>query len=226
MVVLTDFVAIFTSEMCPKDTKLSLNQEELVLVNNKSLIDSKRKVLSHIVELLGDAENSIHQLVADYRHLLPDEMISKRGKISRGENYKGYPWVVLDHPALFGKVDFMAFRTLFWWGDSFSLIFQAGGKYLSGFGTEKFIASLSQQFPELLVCIGESPWEHHYERDNYTMLSDDFNVASFHSHCNGKNFLKIAFRFPLKRINEMNFLLTERMTAMLELWQSGADNLS
>lgn len=212
--------------MSPKDTKLSLNREELALVSNRSLIDSKRKALSHIVDLLGDAENNFHQLAADYGQLLPEGIKNKRGKISRGENYKGYPWVVLDHPALFGKIDFIAFRTLFWWGDSFSLIFQAGGSYFPQFGTKAFIEALSQQYPELLVCISESPWEHHFENDNYTNLSEDFNVSSFHSHCEKKNFIKIAFRFPLDQLNEMRALLTERMQVMLDLWKSGSDNLT
>lgn len=218
-------VIIFTSEMSPKDTKLSLNDDDLALLNNRTLIDSKRSALSHIVDLLGDAESRFHELITLYGHLLPPEMVNRHGKISRGENYRGYPWVVLDHPAIFGKSDFMAFRTLFWWGDSFSLIFQAGGQYFADYGSMAFISSLIQKYPEVLVCIGDSPWEHHYEKDNYTTISSDFNLSAFHSHCEQKNFIKIAFRFPLNQLNDLNALLAERMEEILKLWASGANNL-
>ena len=50
-------------------------------------------------------------------------------KISKGENYKGLPWLVLDYPRYFNKEDIFAIRTLFWWGNFFSITLHISGKY-------------------------------------------------------------------------------------------------
>ena len=41
-------------------------------------------------------------------------------KITKGENYKGLPYVVLDYPKISGAEFPILFRTLFWWGNYFS----------------------------------------------------------------------------------------------------------
>ena len=41
---------------------------------------------------------------------LPAEMLFHSPKISKGENYKGLPYVMLDYPRCFGKTDIFAIR--------------------------------------------------------------------------------------------------------------------
>jgi hypothetical protein len=50
-------------------------------------------------------------------------------KVSRGENYRGLPWVMLDYPRVFGRVDVLAIRTMFWWGHGFTVTLHLKGMY-------------------------------------------------------------------------------------------------
>jgi hypothetical protein len=42
-------------------------------------------------------------------------------KITKGENYQGMPWVVVDIPKIAGRDFEVLYRTMFWWGRYFSL---------------------------------------------------------------------------------------------------------
>ena len=50
-------------------------------------------------------------------------------KISKGENYRGLPYVMLDYPRLFGREEVLAIRTFFWWGHGFSVTLHLKGGY-------------------------------------------------------------------------------------------------
>jgi len=54
-------------------------------------------------------------------------------KISRGENYLGLPYLVLDYPRLFRPDAVLAIRTFFWWGHFFSSTLQLSGGYKTEF---------------------------------------------------------------------------------------------
>jgi len=65
-------------------------------------------------------------------------------RISKGENYKGLPWVVLDYPRCFGRDDVLAVRTLFWWGHYFSVTLHLKGSY-----KEMFLPVIRDHLPLL-----------------------------------------------------------------------------
>lgn len=50
-------------------------------------------------------------------------------KVSRGENYRGLPWVMLDFPRVFGRADVFAIRTMFWWGHGFNITLHLKGTF-------------------------------------------------------------------------------------------------
>ena len=78
------------------------------------------------MELFGD-------LGGEWRGVLPGVGAGRPGvepKISKGEKYKGLPWVMLDYPRIFGKEDIMAIGTRFWWGHYFSVTLHLKGGYL------------------------------------------------------------------------------------------------
>lgn len=65
--------------------------------------------------------------------ILPAEIISSTPKISKGEQYKEMPYVVLDYPRFFSKENVFAIRTFFWWGHYFSITLQLKGAYQKKF---------------------------------------------------------------------------------------------
>lgn len=52
-------------------------------------------------------------------------------KVSRGENFNGYPYIVLDCPRINDTRSEIKCRTIFWWGHHWSLHFAVQGKALN-----------------------------------------------------------------------------------------------
>jgi hypothetical protein len=104
----------------------------------------------------------------DYRALWMGE--DANPKISRGENYQGLPWVMLDYPRFFGREDIFAIRTLFWWGHTFSVTLHLKGSYRDLYGPviERNWAVLAAAGFHAGVSADE--WRHEHEPGNYGVL--------------------------------------------------------
>jgi hypothetical protein len=110
------------------EAKIQFSQEELELVENAGLILTKNTIIRKIHELFGlisEQMKSELQIAS-----LPEEIKQTSPKISKGENYKGLPYVVLDYPRLFTRENIFAVRTLFWWGHYFSVTLQLKKTFL------------------------------------------------------------------------------------------------
>ena len=91
-------------------------------------------------------------------------------KISKGENYKGLPYLVLDYPRYFGKDDHFAIRSMFWWGNFFSITLHLSGIYKKMY-ENKIEASFTLLKEEsFFIGISDDQWEHHFETSNYLPL--------------------------------------------------------
>jgi hypothetical protein len=60
----------------------------------------------------------------------PEGCQTGNGKITRGENLDGYPYVVLDYASLFGQDDLFTIRVLYWFGHLPSISLVMKGKLL------------------------------------------------------------------------------------------------
>jgi hypothetical protein len=153
---------------------------------------------------------------AGLENILEDTQLS--GKISKGENYRGLPYLVLDYPAIFRKDDVFAFRTMFWLGNFYSSTLHLQGSFLERFRKQivKNVDLLGEL--ELNLCVNDTPWEYHYESDNYRPLSsDDLDILSNHY------FLKISRRFELESWqslpDEVVRLFSKLMTMLTQKFQ-------
>ena len=72
---------------------------------------------------------------------MPEVIKTSTPKISKGENYKDLPYVMLDYPRCFQKEKTIAIRTFFWWGNFFSINLQLSGEY-----KEQALPSLQSNF--------------------------------------------------------------------------------
>ena len=132
--------------------KLQLSAEEMRLVADPAWILTKNSVIRKAVEMLGE-------LSGEWRVLLPWD---SDPKISRGEQYKGLPWVMLDYPRTFGREDVLAVRTMFWWGHGFSVTLHLKGKYL-----RTYLPVIRLRMAELEAAgfgpgMAEDEWEHEH----------------------------------------------------------------
>lgn len=140
-------------------------------------------------------------------------------KISKGENYEGLPWVMLDHPRYFQKEEVFAIRSFFWWGNFFSITL-----HLSGQPLKKAAPVLLEKFDELrktgfLVCVNQDPWRHDMGNENYRRIRK-MKEKEFRKLIMTKEFVKIAACVPLKKWEkagkELNKLFAKLIRGMSE----------
>jgi len=119
-------------------------------------------------------------------------------KISKGENYLGLPYVVLDYPRLFGREDVLAIRTMFWWGHYFSVTLHLKGRY-----KDLFLPVIKARLRELMdagfhIAVSTDEWRHEVEVDNYRVLEE----TVMNDIAEGHPFLKLSAKCGLDKWNE------------------------
>ena len=200
--------------------KIRLSEEEAELVANANWILTKNAILQKVNQLLGQLQSDQQAYLQPYLSMLPPEVLQVSAKISKGENYKGLPYLVLDYPRYFEKENQFAIRTMFWWGNFFSITL-----HLSGIYKEMYAGAINRSFTRLqeedfFICVGADQWEHHFEAGNYTSLKE-YNAGSFSHQVNNKEFLKLAKRFPLALWNDAEDLLLASFSSMIKCLQAG-----
>lgn len=181
--------------------KIGLSKEELALVKNADWILTKNGILEKVRLLFAELQVEQGNYMKESGSYLGQEILMGTPKISRGENYEGLPYVVLDQPRIFRKPDIFAIRTFFWWGNFFSITLQLAGTYKEMYW-ERIVAGydlLAQQ--GYALGIHSDPWVHHHREDNYRAVTDyaatDFAVKLRHA-----DFIKLSKRISLEEWNE------------------------
>ncbi len=180
--------------------KITLSEKEAGLVVNADWILTKNQILQKVKLILETVQLQQQEFLKNYSTLLPAEVAAIPPKISRGENYKGLPWLVLDHPRYFGKEDHFAIRSLFWWGHFFSITLHLTGTYKKNY-EKKIAAAFSLLKEDYFIGTGDDLWEHHFEDGNYLPLHD-IDEKYFNKTISDKSFIKLARRFSLKQWND------------------------
>ena len=149
--------------------KIKLSEEEMQMVQNPGIILTKNAVIQKVISLFADMAEQMKKRLDKYS--FPEPIVKTSPKISRGENYLGLPFVMLDYPRLFSQEHIFALRTFFWWGNYFSLTLHLKGDY-----KELYAPMIRKHYPFLAhnhfsICTSEDPWRHEMAEDNYTPLS-------------------------------------------------------
>ena len=195
------------------DAKIHLSLQELELVNNKEWLFSKRNIIDKVYRLLGDLNDRYSNIVENEGSGLPVSFIKSGGKISRGENYKGLPFLILDYPAIFNKENIFAVRTMFWWGNFFSISLHLSGKSMLGKEIlPKWIDYFGQN--NYMICVNGVQWEHDFEPENYIAIREmgpkELEIISVN------NFFKVAKKIELDRWNDVPGFLNNSFTEIVK----------
>lgn len=180
------------------NSRIMFSSEELELLSNNHLFVLKAGLLKKISALFGELSDELGLEMLDFKNSIPEEVLHSQPKISRGENYKGFPWMVLDFPRVFKKEDVFAYRCLCWWGNEFSFTLHLGGIYFDTLRPilNEFLASIN--IPGIYICVNDSPWNYHYEIENYLPLSEfikmEKNLTPWFSN---RKFIKISKKTTL-----------------------------
>lgn len=177
-------------------SKIQLSPFEQQLITNYEWLLTKNGILEKIKESLGALQQRQQQVLQGAGGFLPQEVLKTSAKVSRGENYLGLPYLVLDYPRYFDKENIFAVRTMFWWGHFFSCTLQ-----LSGIYKERYMPGIIAAFDQLqnedfYISHNSSQWDHHFGKDNYMALHE-LDIVQFTSHLQSHPFIKMAKKISL-----------------------------
>ena len=211
------------------NAKIYLSEQELQLMSNARFILTKRKIISLITKMFADVSSTMQQATTEKKEWLPEEVIKSSAKISKGENYLELPYVILDYPRIFAAGNIFAMRSMFWWGNFFSVTLQLAGNYKNCF-QQMLLANINRhRLDDFFVCIQEDQWQHHFERDNYIPL-DALDENEISDLFKARPFIKLAIRIPLQQPERAASLLLKAFENLLELlktnFQGGEKGLS
>jgi len=168
---------------------LSFIEDTELIIRKNNLV---RQLFAHLSDLREELTHGLSQdpiLNIKFPH----------GKISKGENYRGFPYLVLDYPSIFKKDNIFAYRTIVWWGHFYSNNIILKGKYLSPFKGRLFV-----DLPDLKAdyfFLGRNPWQHDFDQSYIPIkeLSEDLIKEQI---LNNK-FVKVAQQYDLKELNKI-----------------------
>jgi hypothetical protein len=188
--------------------KIQLSSEELSLVQNAGWLLTKNTIIEKVYALFGDVAHQLRNTLEAGEGILPAEVLVPSPKISKGENYKGLPWVMLDYPRFFNREDVFAVRTMFWWGHFFSVTLHLKGKYKKQYQQNllnNFSLLAAKQF---YICVSAEEWRHEFEEDNYKLLTQ-VNLSAIEEILLANNFCKLSAKISLPQWNQSKELLID-----------------
>lgn len=172
--------------------------QELAALQNTGFFLLKQSATNKILQLFGILSDNMKQLPQHLSFRFPDGCDVLSGKISKGENYRNLPYMVLDFPRLFKPDDIFACRTLFWWGHGFSFTL-----LLQGSSLHRYWPAISSNYHLLsgqnyYLSVAQTPWRHEFTPNSYQPCSR-FGKAELEQQVFENGFFKIALPLPLEQ---------------------------
>jgi hypothetical protein len=174
-------------------SKIQLSNAEIELMQNAEIILTKNRVLEKIKSLLEIVQEK-QSAFAERFGLFDTEIFQVSPKISKGENYLGLPYVILDYPRHSTGKSFFFIRTMFWWGNFFSCTL-----HLAKDSKQRFQRRIADSYPGLkdyYIATSEDEWVHHLKESDYRKIGS-FTKEEFEKACKSFGFIKIAYRHSL-----------------------------
>lgn len=180
-------------------TKIVLSDKELSLVNDAEWILTKHTIIKKVNNLFSDLIPAISSAINKKNIVLPPELTAAHPRIYKGENYLQLPYVMLDYPGYFKGEHIFAIRTMFWWGNFFSITLHLSGKYKMMF-EEKLLGNIDKTKNDFFVAIGKDQWQHHFEENNY-LPARLYTKEQLKENWDENSFIKLALKFNLQNWN-------------------------
>ena len=193
--------------------KIQLSSAERELMKNANVILTKNTVLKKIKLLLEQVQQEQVRFIIDQKLGTTDPFLIFP-KISRGENYEGLPYIILDYPRMTMNHHFFLTRTMFWWGHHFSSTLHLSGNYKKRY--KQNIKDSYHQLGEFFICINTDQWVHHFEETNFIRISS-LSEQQFAEQCDAFEHIKISFKCPLDNWEEDPYKLFANWKSLIKL---------
>jgi hypothetical protein len=192
-------------------TKIMLSPQELELVSNTEWILTKSVIIQKVMAVFGAAA-AVMQTNASVQN----DLMQIAPKISKGENYEGLPYVMLDFPRLFSKQDTCAIRTFFWWGNHFSVTLHVSGLWLSMVADKIAVNYFNLAKQDFQLSVNDNPWKHHYSEENMMYMAQ-LNTTHLEVFIQQHQFLKIGKSMPIGQWHVVPTFIEETYATLMSL---------
>jgi hypothetical protein len=189
-----------------------LNSREMEMVRDADWLLTKNRIIDKVYGLFGALQETM--AAAPVIRAVAEETLQPP-KISRGEQYQGLPYVMLDYPRAFSRESIFACRTFFWWGRFFSITLHLAGEALEGYRERLYVLQSRLSDAGWYACVQDDPWQHHFGRDNFR-TAGSFTPAQWGSLVQ-KPFVKLAKQYDLEEWGRIVPAAADEYAALLEL---------
>jgi hypothetical protein len=171
---------------------MPLLTDEIQLLSNPKFFELKTDATEKLKSLMEQVREVYLLEIHPEKLLAPPETDFAKGQIAKGENYEGYPYVMLDFPKRFGKGEIFTYRTMFWYGHFFIFSFIVSGKQLP-----VYQANLITHYAELcdhnLLFCKDDIWDWRLSSTiPLTIQTKQQVMNSLHA----QNFIKVVLHLP------------------------------
>ncbi|MEZ2446220.1 hypothetical protein QFZ51_000048 [Chitinophaga sp. W3I9] len=196
-----------------------LTPEEAAVIESTHFILLKNSAIGKVMVLMGKLQEALAAYDRNSSFPFKPEWLLQGGKISKGEQYKGLPWVMLDYPRYFSKTEVFAFRTMFWWGHYFSATLHLAGnvkRYYSPVLESSYTKLAEAGFQ---VYVQEDPWEHDFENGNYCFINT-LSLDEWKTLISRNDFIKVAKPFVIGHWGKIITDVVEAYAALLNILEN------
>jgi len=164
--------------------------DEIALLSNPTFFEQKRNATEKLKRLMEQLRLAFLEEIRPNDLLAPVATDFLKGQIAKGENYEGYPYVMLDFPKHFGKESIFTFRTLFWFGHALIFSVILAGTHLEDY--RKKFAGCYERLCEAGVQIGIGDvWDWRERASRQLSQENKGELLQLN-----QPFLKVMKRFP------------------------------
>ena len=173
-------------------SKLELSPQQLLLLHDANVWNTKRELVNMVSTWMAETLielKSNHQAV--FESLAP--AASLNGKITRGENHNGFPYVLLDYPNHFTKDEIVAARNLVWFGNGFHCTLHVKGTLVDT--VLRNLTGPPGRFNHVMLCASGNEWIHHVNTNDWQRIgngSDELN-----ERIKQQGWIKLGTELPL-----------------------------
>ncbi|WMJ74018.1 hypothetical protein RCC89_12715 [Cytophagaceae bacterium ABcell3] len=194
---------------------MNFSQYEFSVLKNTDFLITKRSILQKVTGAFDALSSQLSHHLAKSSVVLPANT-RLTPKISKGENYRGLPYIVLDFPSLFSKDSLFMFRVIFLWGYAFSIEMLVSGDMLK----EKadLLLEHAPKIRETLpfICISKTPWEYYYD-DTIFKPCSELDKEAFRHIIENRDFVKLGARFPLEDYTVLDKEVRTRFSSLMSI---------